>query len=212
MSKLSNLGLPANWTREPRYYTRVILGVLLFANLMAVWMVLSPVGGSVEQLEQQIGSLRDQIQQRKTAIGRLKNITSRVDTARVATDQFFTSYFMDRRTAASTIVSELATLSKEAGLKPLEHSFTFDQVEGSDDIEMMSIVGNYEGTYGDLLQYLNRLDKSRRFLIVDSLVATPVQGTGNLRMSLRMNSFVRDYDRAADAVLQKTALNQGARP
>jgi hypothetical protein len=54
------------------------------------------------------------------------------------------------------------------------------------------ITGAYEGTYGDLVQYVNRLDKSARFLIVDSLHATPVQGTNNLNVTVKLNTFVRE--------------------
>ena len=42
---------------------------------------------------------------------------------------------------------------------------------------MMTITGGYEGTYGDLVQFMNRLDRSPRFLIVDSMNASPQQGS-----------------------------------
>ena len=104
------------------------------------------------------------------------------DPARAYTgDSFLTTYFLDRRTASSSIVSELNRAAKEAGMTTKEHSFSFDGLEGSDTLSMMTVVGNYEGTYGDLLQLVNRLDKSSRFLIIDTMTATPLREAANWR-------------------------------
>jgi type IV pilus assembly protein PilO len=57
---------------------------------------------------------------------------------------------------------------------------------------MVTVVGNYEGTYGDLLQFVNRLDKSSRFLIIDTMSAAPMQGSGDLSINIKLNTFVRE--------------------
>jgi type IV pilus assembly protein PilO len=188
----SALKLPPNWRREPQIVSRLVLGVLLVANIFAAWTVVSPVGGSSEELEAQIAGVRVQIEQRRTAVERLRNINSRVEQGRTATDEFMLSHFMTRRTASSTIVSEIIRVAKESGMRAKEHAFAFDPIEGTEDLTIMTVTGSYEGTYGDLLQFINRLDKSPRFLIVDTLTATPVQGSGNLTVSIKMNTFVRE--------------------
>jgi type IV pilus assembly protein PilO len=99
---------------------------------------------------------------------------------------------MDRRTLSSTIVAELHRSAKEAGINKAQHSFTIDPIEGSDTMSMVTVVGNYEGSYGDLLQFVNRLDKSQRFLIIDTMSAAPMQGTGNLSINIKLNTFVRE--------------------
>ena len=201
------LELPANWTREPKFVIRAVLGVLLFANLVAAWMVFFPVGGSAERLEEQIATLRTQIQQRQASVKRLEQIVDRVQHAKQGTDTFISSYFLTSRTKSSTVVSELVKLAKESGMKPKEHAFAFDPIEGSDDLSMMTITGGYEGTYGDLVQFINRLDKSPRFLIVDSLNASPIQGSKNLSVALKMNTFVHEDNslRPAPAAAQTVA-------
>lgn len=188
----SRLSLPEGFTRDPRYTVRIVLGVLLFANIVAAWAVLRPFGGSAEELEAQALSARSQLQQHQIASQRTKAIVTRIEHARTASDQFLSTYFMGRRTASSTIVSELTKIAKDSGMRAKEHSFTFDPVEGSDTISMMTIVGNYEGTYGDLLQFVNRLDRSPRFLILDSMTALPQQGSNLLNIAIRMNTFVRE--------------------
>jgi Tfp pilus assembly protein PilO len=186
------LELTANWIREPKFVLRIALGVLLAANLVAAWMVFYPVGGSAEELDAQIATLRVQMQQRQASVARLQQIVGRVEQARLGTDKFLSGYFLTSRTKSSTVVSELIKLAKESGMRPKEHAFAFDPIEGSDDLSMMTITGGYEGTYGDLVQFMNRLDKSPRFLIVDSLNASPIQGSKNLAVALKMNTFVRE--------------------
>ena len=183
--------LPAN-RKDPRFIARAVLGVLLFANLISAYAVFYPVGGSAEELEAQISTMRSQIQQRQAALGRMRTLVAKIEQARTSGDQFLGQYFMDRRTASSTILNELDIAAKQAGMRPKERSFAYDPVEGSEDLSMMTVVANYEGTYGDLLQFVNRLDKSQRFLILDTLMAAPQQGGGTLNVQIKFNSFVRE--------------------
>jgi type IV pilus assembly protein PilO len=196
MRRSFNLQLPSDWrnriAKEPRVVARAVLGVLLAANLLAALAVFRPIGGSVERLDQQIAALQTQIQQRQRALQQMRELVSKIEQARTTGDEFLGQYFMDRRTASSTIVSELNEAAKQAGITGKEHSFVFDPIEGSDTLSMMTIQANYEGTYGDLLQFVNRLDRSPRFLILDSLVAAPQRGSGVLNVVVKLNTFVKE--------------------
>ena len=184
--------LPPGASKDPRFLARVAIGVLLLANLVAAYGVFQPFGGSAEELDEQVASMRHQIQQRQAGLQRLRAFVSKTQQARTSGDEFLGTYFMDRRTASSTIVSELSGAAKEAGMKPKGESFAFDPIENSDTLSMMTISANYEGTYGDLLEFVNRLDKSKRFLILDTLSAAPLQSTGSLNVNIKLNTFVRE--------------------
>jgi hypothetical protein len=122
----------------------------------------------------------------------MRLLVSKIEQARRGSGDFLNTYFMQRQTASSTIVSELDEAAKEAGIKPKGTTFVIDPIDGSDTLDIMTVSATYEGSYGDLLQFVNKLDKSERFLILDSLTATPLQGTGNLNVSLKLNTFVRE--------------------
>jgi hypothetical protein len=193
MSRSFNkLRLPRNFSKDPRVIARLVLGLLLFANLLAAFAIFQPLGGSAEQLDQQLADMQKQLQREQAQVQRMRSLETKIQHARTTGDSFLTSYFMDRRTASSSIVSELNRAAKEAGMTTKEHSFSFDALEGSDTLSMMTVVGNYEGTYGDLLQLVNRLDKSNRFLIIDTMTATPLAGSGKLAISIKLNTFVRE--------------------
>jgi len=182
---------------DRRVIMRGILAILLIANLVALWLVWSPPGGSALELEAQAASLQTQVTQKRAAVERTKTHASKVEKARVDETNFESEYFTDRRVASSTFVAELVKAAKDAGIKSKEHVFVFEPVEGSDALSMMTITANYEGTYADLVQFINRLDRSSRFLILDSLTAQPQQSTGLLNVTVKLNAFVREAIPAA---------------
>jgi|SRR5436190_2650724 len=184
--------LPQKFSKDPHVVARLALGILLLANLVAAYAIFRPVGGSAEELDQQLGEMRRQLQREQAQVQRLRGLVAKIQHARTTGDSFVQTYFMGRRTTSSTIGAELLKAAKDSGMKPKEASFTFDPIEGSDTLSTMTIIANYEGTYGDLLQFVNRLDKSSRFLIIDTMSAAPMQGSGNLAISVKLNTFVRE--------------------
>ncbi|MBM3758722.1 MAG: hypothetical protein FJW36_00585 [Acidobacteria bacterium] len=178
--------------RNPGVYMRVILGTLLLGNLVALWLLLSPPGGSLEEVEGRLIELRQKYTAQSRNLDRMKALATKVQDSRKAGDRFFGSYFMERRKAASTIISELSSLAKQAGIRPKEHSFVLEPVEGAEDLSMMTVNGSYEGSYADLIQFVYRVDHSPRFLIIENLSAAPQQSAGMLNMSIRFHVFVKE--------------------
>jgi Tfp pilus assembly protein PilO len=143
-------------------------------------------------MEQRAVDLHREVQQRQAALARLRSIVGKVESARQAGDDFLAHHFTDQQAAYSTLLEELGRASKEAGVQEREHSFAFEPVEGSDTLGMLKITANYQGSYADLVQFVNRLDRSRKFLIVESLTASPQQGSGVLNVSMKLNAFVQE--------------------
>ncbi|MCS7026069.1 MAG: hypothetical protein NZV14_14795 [Bryobacteraceae bacterium] len=217
---MANSSLAAGRIRkhDPRLVARVVVGLLLLANVIAALFAFRPWEDSPEQLEMKLAALRKQQLQHKKQIERLTVLAAKSEKARKEGDQFLAKFFLSRRTASSTLVNELITMSKASGIKPKEHSFAFEPIEGSDELSMMTITANYEGTYADLIQYVNRLDRSPRFFLVESMAAAPQQsGQGVLNINLKVNVFVREEPLApatasSAAVAQSQGVAPGGRP
>jgi type IV pilus assembly protein PilO len=184
-----------NW-RDPRVAMRAVLGALLVANLIAFYFVMYPLGGSPEELEQQIAQQRRQSAAQRVSIERLSALKRKVEGARTGEARFEEQYFTSRQVVYSTIVAELTQAAEGAGIRVKDHALLNEDIEGSDTLSMITINANYEGTYGDLLSYVNRLDRSGRFIIIDSLGATPQQNSNVLNVAMKMNVFVRNTDPA----------------
>jgi len=178
--------------RDPRVPVRAVLGVLLAANLVAVWFVFHPLGGSVTDLAAQAVAIERQTQAKQREVKNLQSTLERVRKAREAGEKFEAAWFLGRRTAYSTLVSELGDAAKNAGVKEREKSYNVEPIEGSGDLSLLTVNANYEGSYSDLVHFVNQLDRSQRLLIIDALQAQPLQGTNSLSIALKLNAILRE--------------------
>src|SRR5437762_14144570 len=90
--------------KDPRVGVRVALGTLLLLNLIAALILFKPWGGSAEDLERQLISLRQQVPQQQSALARSKALVEKVEKARAEGDQFMTKFMLNGRSTYSTII------------------------------------------------------------------------------------------------------------
>ncbi|MCS7314916.1 MAG: hypothetical protein RMI94_07005 [Bryobacterales bacterium] len=180
-----------------RLRARILLGSLLAANLALALAIFQPWGGSADDLERRLAALRQEVTERRQAVERLRAVATKVQTARQQAERFVAEYFLDRRTVSSTILRELDTLAREAGMRAREGSYLFEPIEGSDGLSMMTIQAGFEGSYADLMRLLNLLDRSPRLIILADLQAAPQPSGTLLNVTMKLNAFVREKDRQA---------------
>jgi len=177
---------------NPRAALRLVVGLLLVANVVAAYFVIRPIGGSPQELRQEAAALNTEIRQKQGALERTRVLVGKIETGREEGDQFMNKYFLPRRNAYSIIVSQLNELAAQAKITPKESAFAIEPVEGSDSLVMMQISANFEANYQDLIRFVNLLDKSDRLLVVESLNATPQQGGSKLNIMLKLDTFVTE--------------------
>jgi hypothetical protein len=169
---------------------RLGVGLLVAANLVAGYFVLRPIGGSPDELRQQVMEMRLQIRQQQGALDRMRLLSGKVEIGRGEGDKFTSKYFMPRRTAYSVILAELNQIANEAKVTPKEGAYALEPVEGSDTLQLMQITANFESTYENLIRFVNMIDKSDRLLIIEGLNATPQQGGAKLNLMMKLDTFV----------------------
>src|SRR6185312_1460954 len=102
-------------------------------------------------------------------------------------ETFLASYFTTRRHTYSTILEEIRGIEASAGMKQQEGQISpLDPIEGSDDLSMMSVSVNFEGTFPQLVKFVNLLDRSPRFLIIESMQVAPQPKGDILNVNLKM--------------------------
>jgi hypothetical protein len=175
---------------DPRALLRLAVGVLVAANIIAAYFVIWPVGGSAAQLRQQAANMRMSIVQKRNILKRTELLAGKIETGRVQGDQFLGSYFLPRRQAYSMIVAEMNDLAGKAKIMQKESSFPIEEVDGSDNLQMMQVTANFEASYQDLIHFINLLDKSDKLLVVESLNASPQQNGSKLNVMLKLDTFV----------------------
>ena len=179
--------------KQPRVLIRGLLGVLLLLNLVAAGFAFHLFGRSAEELERELALSQRSLLEQRTRLNRTRQIAGKVERARVEGDQFLASYMTPRRTTYSTVLAELQSAAESAGTTWREGAIApLEPLKGSNDLSMMTITASFDGTYPDLLKFVNLLDRSPRFLIIATLQAAPQPGGKMLTVTVKVNTFVRD--------------------
>ena len=185
-----NFNLKVGGPSNPRSVIRLVLGLLAAANLVAGYFVLRPLGGSSEELRQQVVEMRIQIRQQQATLERTRLMSGKIEIGRGEGDKFMSKYFLPRRSAYSVVMAELNDLAMQAKVTAKESANAIEPVDGSDVLDMMQITANYEAKYEDLVHFVNMIDKADRLLIIEGLNATPQQGGAKLNVMMKLDTFV----------------------
>ena len=93
--------------------------------------------------------------------------------------------------ASSTISAELSDISKKAGVQLTDIRFSDKKTEGR-DITQREMDANITGSYEGVVRFLNGLQKSPDYYVVDSLDLGAESSSPNLiRVKVRMRTFFR---------------------
>jgi type IV pilus assembly protein PilO len=195
--KLPQFTIPAGaWgvhLKDPRILVRVGLGLLLAANLVVAAFAFHVIGSSPQALDQDLTSARIQLRAAQQRLNRSRMLVSKVDKGKTESETFLASYMTDRRHTYSTIINEITQASLAAGMKMGDATIApLDAIEGSTDLDMMTISVDFEGNFTQLIKFVNLLDRSPRFLIIESMQASPQTKGDLLSVNLKLNAFVRD--------------------
>ena len=178
--------------RDPRVLMRGLIGMLLVANLVMAVIAFKPFGGSADDLRREQSALESQLVNLQKRVDASRKLVEKVNIAREQGDQFLSKYFMDERTTASQLDEELLKDAKESGIKQLPTTYEREGIEGSDTLEMLSVTYGLEGTYENLTKFINLLDKSPRFLIIDGMQTTAPQQNGKvLSVQIKLRTFAK---------------------
>lgn len=177
---------------SPLVLVRLAIGVLAVANLVAAGFAFHWWNDSPAALESKLADTRQQLTIERSLVTRSKNMASKVDTARSQAGSFIDVYMTPRRNTYSTILGDLDSMATQSGIKTRERAITRDPVEGSTSLSMLTLTASFEGTYPNVLKFMNLLDRSPRFLIVERLQAAPVANSQVLQATVKLNAFVRD--------------------
>jgi len=191
---LKSISLPvgAGW-KETQVLVRIGLGLLLAANLIAAAFALNVFGSSPEVLNQSLVSAEARLQADQARLARSRVLTSSIGRGKSESDTFFANYFTSRRNTYSTIISEITETAKTAGMKTQDGTIApLDPIEGSDDLSMMTISINFEGSFAQFVKFVNLLDRSPRFLIIESMQVAPQPKGDVLNTNLKLHVFIKE--------------------
>lgn len=177
---------------EPKVLVRLALGVLFAANLVAAAFAFHLFDASPEALSQQLSATLAAKQKEQAALNRTRAIVANIERGRADGEKFLATYMTGRRNTYSTILGEITETAKSAGMDKMGGTMSLEPIPGSDDLDIMSISFNMEGTSPQLVKFVNLLDRSPKFLLIETLTVTPRVKSDILAVNLKLDTFVRE--------------------
>jgi type IV pilus assembly protein PilO len=173
----------------------VWLPALLFflANAASFTVYRLGYAGTVEALQRDLKREKEQLAKEQQERRRLEELLGRVDTNRQRIQQLYEQRFSTRRERLTRVNDEVKNLARQAGLSP--RSFSYPQ-EAIDDFDLVkrSYIFSVDGTYPELRRFINLLERSDSFLILEevTLNQTSDEGDGGLRISLKLSTLFEE--------------------
>lgn len=187
----------SNGVRGARFWLQATGGVLAVLNIVALFFYLDPPGGSRKQLDDESTRIRSQIAATHGKTTRLSSVAAKVQLGSTESSDFEAKYFLAQRSAYGAVIAEIQRMAKASGLQARDAVFTEEPIEGSADLSLLNTTANYEGTYANLMRFLNEVDHSPMLLMLETLQATPQQRPGQIAASMRFQAIVREPSSAS---------------
>jgi Tfp pilus assembly protein PilO len=178
--------------RIPKKYVLATVGVLFVFDLVFYLVAIEPLSRREAEQQALLGALGRQIAAKRTEVEQLQLVVSKVEKARGEGDGLLDGITLPRRTGFSLLLTELQEAAAQAGIDTREGNFDIEPIEGTEEYGMISVSANFRGEYQNLVRFLNQLDRSDQFLIIDSLAATPRTDSNELQFTMRFNTLLRE--------------------
>ena len=172
----------------------IVAGLIALALFDAAFWLLAvePAATRTADREAAVAALESQVRQKRESVAKLRESSQRVAAARDSGAELLEELTFAREHAFSELLTELGEAATAAGVEMRETAYASEAIAGSESYGMVAVTANFRGRYENLVRLLNRLDRSSEFLIVESLGARPREDTGDLQISMRIDTFVRE--------------------
>ncbi len=178
--------------RISRVQVLVVLGVLAAFDVLFYVFAVSPLDVREQEILARIEASQRQLGQKEEGLEELRIVAGKVEKARTAGDELLHQITIERRVTFSTLVTELDGAAAEAGIQDRDRVYDMEPIDGTEQYGIVSINANFRGEYEKLVNFLNRIDRSERFLIIESLGASPRADSPEIQITMRIDTCVRD--------------------
>jgi Tfp pilus assembly protein PilO len=169
---------------------RWALAVLLVLDVALVVVNWRASASDPKALRQQKNALEMQRKWLDADVSRANNIKGSLPQIQSQCDKFFTDAFQQASSGYSSVVADVGAIAKEAGLQASAATFRQKEIanRGITEVELVATV---EGDYPSLVRFINGLERSRNFYVLDSLSLANSAGTSSLKLNLQLRTYFR---------------------
>jgi len=168
------------WTRWALGLLLVVDAALLFVN----WR-----NGGAEAQAHNLRALKYQYAVMSKDVRHAQDIERRLPEIQEQCDTFFKEQLSPAADGYSSVVADLGTIAGKAGLRTTGVSYNQQPVTDRGVIEV-EVAATVEGNYPSLVRFINGLERSDSFYLLDKLVLASSTG-GSIKLTLELRTYFR---------------------
>jgi type IV pilus assembly protein PilO len=172
--------------REARKKFIGIAIALIVLDVAAVGFLVSPLGRSRSERQQEFEKARLELQLKMRDAVPLRGMDKKLDLAREEIAAFYRDRFPSQYSAVS---SELGKVATQAGVRVSQISYEPKPAD-IPNLQQVIINANLDGDYLQVVKFINALERDRMFFMVDSLTLAQEQG-GMVRLQVKLETYLR---------------------
>jgi type IV pilus assembly protein PilO len=172
--------------RRTRKNIKTALAVLVGVDLVALFVLLSPLVGSTDSRRMQLNQLWSELQVKTRQVGPLADLPKKVDTARLQITDFYKKRFPIQD---SQIAVQLGKLAAANGV-------TIEQVKykaGEEEVDRLLPVemdADLSGNYVALARFINALERDDMLFIINGVELGGEQN-GPIKLHMKLETYLR---------------------
>jgi type IV pilus assembly protein PilO len=166
--------------RDTRRKLKITMGVLAGISVLSIGLLVSPLVGSTVARQQDLNQLRARLTAKNRQVEPLRGLDKKIPLATQQIDQFYRERFTARD---SDVVEALGQLAKATGVKIEAAKYKSGDTEPV-GLRRVEIETSIQGDYQPLAKFLNGLERSKVFFIINSIGLAQQNGPIQLQMKL----------------------------
>lgn len=162
----------------------ILIAFLALLDVAALLFLLTPLGSSPKARQAEYETVRRELQSKMREAAPLRGLDKKLVLAQEQIATFFRERFPS---GYSQISAELGKLAAESGVRISQGSYETFPAE-LPGLERVRVEAALDGEYVEIVKFVNALERSRMFFIVESVTLGQEQG-GRVRLQLRLESY-----------------------
>jgi len=172
--------------RGSRRKLKIAIVVLLAADAVAAAVLFSPLAGSAESRHELMSRLSTELRAKTKEVEPLRNIDKKVDMAKQQIPQFYRDRFAAHD---SDVAAQLGKLAQESGVRIMQAKYKEGDPETAGTVPV-AVEATLSGDYLQLVRFVNALERSKLFYIVDSINLAG-ENAGPVKLDVKLHSYLR---------------------
>lgn len=176
-------------TKRTKIIIRAILGIVLGADLILAgvnWQM----ADANRTPQSELNALKREHALMAADIARAETIRTTLPAIEQQCDTFFHQNFRPLSSGYSSVISDIGTLSRGAGLQAGNLSFHQHEPDkrGVTQVDIFAVV---DGDYSSVVRFVNDLQHSDTFYVLDGLSLASGGSGGQLKLNLQLRTYFR---------------------